>query len=287
MRRLAAVILGISILAISSLMLRSHLHQGESATRTATPESPLNREESLEAIQSLHATIRLDDQGGIEEIWFQDPVALSDMGYEMRNLTNDDLKWVTAFPELKRLSFAGCCQITDAGMHYLKPLSQLEELDACYTSITGDGLTVLAGNDRLRYLNLVDIRLLDRDLVFLSQFKSLTRLSLSNATFTNDGLASLRALGSLEELYLGGLPVSDDGMVHVGNLESLLRLQIDDIPITNESVRYFSRLTGLRYLRLKNTNLSKDGVSSIRRALPECVVNWNPGEPSDAREPPG
>jgi hypothetical protein len=110
---------------------------------------------------------------------------------------------------------------------------------------------------------------------------------LSNATFTNDGLASLRALGSLEELYLGGLPVSDDGMVHVGNLESLLRLQIDDIPITNESVRYFSRLTGLRYLRLKNTNLSKDGVSSIRRALPECVVNWNPGEPSDAREPPG
>ncbi|HBJ33284.1 MAG TPA: hypothetical protein DDZ51_00690, partial [Planctomycetaceae bacterium] len=224
MRRPAAVILGISILAISSLLLRSHLHEGESSTRIATPELPLNREESLEAIQSLHATIRFDDQGGIEEIWFQDPVALSDMGYEMRDLTNDDLKWVTAFPELKRLSFAGCCQITDAGMHYLKPLSQLEELDACYTSITGDGLTVLAGNDRLRYLNLVDIRLLDRDLVFLSQFKSLTRLSLSNATFTNDGLASLRPLGSLQELYLGGLPVSDDGMVHVGNLESQLAL---------------------------------------------------------------
>ncbi|MEZ6041808.1 MAG: hypothetical protein R3C20_14980 [Planctomycetaceae bacterium] len=93
------------------------------------------------------------------------------MGHETRELTNDDLKWVTAFPELKRLSFAGCDEITDAGMHYLEPLSQLEELDACYTSITGDGLTVLAGNDRLRHLNLVDIRLLDRDLVRWYRFQ--------------------------------------------------------------------------------------------------------------------
>ena len=167
MRRLAAIILVISICAISSLLLRSRLHEGQSATRYAIAESLLSREESLKAIQSLHATVRFDDQGGIEEIWFQDPVALSDMGFEMRDLTNDDLKWVTAFPELKRLSFAGCYEITDAGMHYLQPLRQLEELDASYTSITGDGLTVLAGNDRLRYLNLVDIRLVDRDLAFL------------------------------------------------------------------------------------------------------------------------
>ncbi|WP_442511737.1 hypothetical protein SH528x_003450 [Novipirellula sp. SH528] len=269
---------------MSSLLLTSRLHEGESATRDDIAESLLNREESLKAIQSLHATVRFDDKGDVEEIWFQDPVALSDMGHAIRDLSNDDLKWVTAFPELKRLSFAGCYEITDAGMHYLQPLSQLEELDASYTSITGDGLTVLAGSGRLSYLNLVDIRLVDRDLVFLSQFESLTRLSLSNATFSNDGLASLRALRSLEKLYLGGLPVSDDGMVHLSNVDSLLQLQIDEIPITDESVRHFSRLSDLRYLRLKNTKISKAGVSTIRRALPECVVNWTPGEPNDATE---
>ena len=57
MRRLTAIILGIAILAILSLLLMSHLHEGESATRIAIVESPLNREESLKAIKSLHATV--------------------------------------------------------------------------------------------------------------------------------------------------------------------------------------------------------------------------------------
>ena len=173
MRRLATTVTVLSTLAIATLFLMTRRQEDENDTHMSNGKTSLSREESLQAIRDLHATIRLDGKGGVEEVWFQDPVALSDMGYAMRELTNDDLRWVAAFPELKRLSFAGCSEINDAGMQCLQPLTEIEKLDASYTSITGEGLIVLAGFDRLRCINLIDIPLVDSDLMFLGQFASM------------------------------------------------------------------------------------------------------------------
>lgn len=277
-RPFATAVIATAFVAIASIAwLTSRVPDDTAPAGGHEPNAGRTRQANLQAIRELHATVRFDSEGNVVEVWFHDPVALSDMGHEPRDLTNSDLKLVAAFPELKYLSVSGCSQITDAGLAHIRQLTQLESLDASYTSITGDGLVHLARMDRLIRLRLLSIPIGNEGLAFLSRFAQLRHLSLSDARITDIGIRSLSHLDALEYLYLGDAQISDEGLKHLVNSSTLRILQLDNVPVTDGAVRSFKMLNQLRYLKLQGTSVSQDGALQVREALPDCKVNWRSG----------
>src|SRR3954452_21595916 len=72
---------------------------------------------------------------------------------ENRAATDDDLKLLSAAPDLQKLVVWGV-GITDAGIDHLLALSHLEDLQLLKTRITDAGLAKLAGLKKLKTLDL-------------------------------------------------------------------------------------------------------------------------------------
>lgn len=91
-----------------------------------------------------------------------------------------------------------------------------------------------------------DDELLER----LSVCRNLLTLYLYDSRISDDGLKHLTALSTLETLDLGGTEVSDNGLKHLGALPKL------------------------QGLSLEYTNVTKAGVEQLRKALPNCDIQY-------------
>jgi len=80
-------------------------------------------------------------------------------------------------------------------------------LDLSDTSVTGRGLTALAGLP-IRILVLSHCTVADRDLAPLRGFKKLETLDLSFTRISNTALTDLKEITTLKELYLLGTAIS-------------------------------------------------------------------------------
>ena len=108
-------------------------------------------------LEELGATIRVNEQGEILELYFTDDV-----------------------------------QITDAGLVHLAGLTSLQGLGLSNTEITDAGLVHLSGLTNLQRLRLSNTEITDAGLVHLSGLTSLQRLALSETQVTDAGVAKLK-----------------------------------------------------------------------------------------------
>jgi hypothetical protein len=143
-------------------------------------------------------------------------------------------------------------RISNRELKEVGSLKNLKALSLAGTDITDAGLEQLMALEKLEMLNLARTRVTSKDLAFISSLKNLRILSLSETQVSNNGMMNLRELKRLQWLNLSKTRVSDRGLEHLKALKNL------------------------RNLILEGTWVSEQAILEFRKAVPECVVSYNP-----------
>ena len=85
----------------------------------------------------------------------------------------------------------------------------------------------------------------------IAKMTQLKRLNIDNTKVADEGLEPLVALTQLEFLHLGRTKISDLGLEQLKKITSLKHLIVTRCSLT-----------------------TAEGVDSLRKALPECKIEW-------------
>ncbi|MBW3597297.1 MAG: serine/threonine protein kinase [Planctomycetes bacterium] len=158
----------------------------------------------------------------------------------------------------------------------LSPLAgmALTHLDCGHTRVSD--LSPLRGMP-LQELSLIRCRISDDDLALLQDRTELTKLNLHDSTgFSEEALRRcLPRLTRLRELQLNGTVVSDRTIASLTALP-LVHLGVHHKEVSDESIGPLSTMRTLKELYLWGTAVTSQGVEALRRALPDCRIDWPP-----------
>ena len=107
------------------------------------------------------------------------------------DFSDSDLALLQPLAEQMAWLNLGRSAITDEGMKYLKPLTNLSKLHLEKTAVTDDGLAHLSDMERLEYLNLYGTTVSDNGLEHLKTLKTLKALYLWQSNATKEGASKL------------------------------------------------------------------------------------------------
>lgn len=116
----------------------------------------------------------------------------------------------------------------------------------------------------IKYLDLSNTRLADKDCIHLSGLINLTMLSL-NGTSVGPGLTFLKNLGALQHLDLDYTFITDAELACLTTLARLSHLYLEGTPITNDGFLFLGGLTNLRYLNVDETEITGSGMIHIKK----------------------
>jgi hypothetical protein len=191
------------------------------------------------------------------------------------NVTDADLAMLAQHPGLRFLSLSSDNTVTDAGVARLESLTELQHLGLYSTQITDVALNRLRGLTNLRELNLSGgSRITDAGVRNLSSLTRLESLGLGGAQITDAGLEVLENFPHLKMIWLYGTPVGDSGMARIAALPELTWISLQKTKVTDAGVARLAALTNLKHLDLRETGVSWEGVNALKRALPDCDIEY-------------
>lgn len=183
-----------------------------------------------------------------------------------RRATNDSLRALSAFDELKKLNLRDM-QVTDAGLVHLKTLKGLTALSLSFTRITDAGLVHLKGMTNLEMLDLYETEITDAGMVHLKGMTRLYSLNLSRTQVTDAGMVHVKGMTRLRSLNLGGTKITGPGLVHLKNMTELTILSLGGSQITDAGVVHLKLLKGLanlQFLWLPYTKVTDAGLVHVK-----------------------
>ncbi len=161
-----------------------------------------------------------------------------DYGYhEYLKLKNGDLASVAKSPTADpvRALCLGHTNVTDKGIAFLQPLTELEWLDMTGCRITDAGIASLPNLKALRRLSLEGTEISDAICGRLARFTELEELDLSYTSITDAGLAQLATLQKLRSLWLTGASVTDEAVATLRQLKNLEHLNVNDTAVSTDA----------------------------------------------------
>jgi hypothetical protein len=156
----------------------------------------------------------------------------------------------------------------------LPELLRNRSLDLSYTSVMGTHLVLLKEMVHLEDLRLVGTRITDDDLALIAPCHSIRRLNLDASGISGAGLAHLRKLQYLEGLSLNETSMEGDSLRHLEHFTRLQWLSLLGTEIGDDSLHYLESIKSLRTLILVGTRVTTEGAEGLRRALPQCTVDF-------------
>ena len=197
----------------------------------------------------------------------------------LRMLLGDDL-----FRNVRRADLTRS-EVSDAELHDLEGLTQLEELRLGDTAVSDAGLEHLNGMTRLQSLGLNGTKVSDVGLEHLKGLTRLRRLNLDGTNVTDAGLRHVKGLTQLRCLYLNRTQVSDVGLEHLKGLPQLQELFLSGTKVSDAGLEHLKGLTQLRGLFVWGTSVTDAGVEKLQQALPNCRIRAgaSAGMPSTAQ----
>jgi hypothetical protein len=75
-------------------------------------------------------------------------------------------------------------------------------------------------------------------------------------------------------IWLYGTPVGDSGMARIAALPELTWISLQKTKVTDAGVARLAALTNLKHLDLRETGVSWEGVNALKRALPDCDIEY-------------
>lgn len=258
-------------------------------------ESWLQREKaSVRAMRGWASNIQFHrDSGRVRFVRFSRP-----------HVTNQHLAPLAACTELRYLAVV-TPQVSDEGLAHAAPLRQLESLllsdsgmgDATLpwiakqtqltelyldrTAVTDRGLAVLDRLQGLETLSLAGVAVGPTTLQSAAKLPSLQRLSLARTPCDDEDLqvfAQPNKWLALQSLTLDGLSFEGRGLAALSNLPKLQRLSLVDCRLSAASVQHLAPLQQLKQLVLWQADAPAEAVASLRDALPDTQIFFEPRE---------
>lgn len=179
-------------------------------------------------------------------------------------------------------------RINDAGMHYLKTLTKVQNLrlpmaevsaaglvhlrgmadlkNLSAAGVSDDGTQHLAGLQKLEYLSIGSPNLSDAGLEHLRDLPQLASLNLRDSSVEVDGLQYLSALPRLEYIALDDSKLKD--LKHISRIRQLKTLLLENTQIDDEALRHFAGCEKLESLSIGKTQIGDAGLAHLKY-LPE------------------
>ncbi|MBS0203924.1 MAG: hypothetical protein JSS49_13550 [Planctomycetes bacterium] len=206
-----------------------------------------------------HSGGPVEEVVGLNLIW--DPY---DLGPEDTDVSDSDLKLVTALPGLRQLDLRHTA-ITDAGLRHLTGLQQLNTLNLSATSITDEGLKSLGELSNLAELLLERTNLAGSGLAHLAGCTRLSKLTISRNSEPSMELGALNELKSLE-----ALTVSSNGNLDLHDLPNLHTLSAgQSASKTNPATLRLTKMPALQTVSITQSFVSTDQL--VIHDLPRIV----------------
>lgn len=163
---------------------------------------------------------------------FTESTTLEELYLKSTNISDDALKAMGQIPSLRKIRLA-MNGISDDGLAYLKPLTNLVELDLSEnSSLTNAATEALSSLTSLEKLNLWRLAIGDEGILRLRPLRDLVWLNLDNTQLSNAGLDALSDMKQLSFLHLGSTGVSDDGLPKLTHLKNLKDLKLTRTAVT-------------------------------------------------------
>jgi hypothetical protein len=167
-------------------------------------------------------------------------------------------------------------------------------VSVCLTSegITDDGLKHLEGMQSLEAVTIFSQRITDKGLAHLTGLGRLKSLWLSGR-ITDSYLERICKLKQLELLHADGVrQVTDSGLEQLANHPELRSLVLgsggwndsgtqDCMQVSDEGLVHLHGLKNLTFLEINTTQATPAGIDKLRKALPNCRIQWNLNGPHD------
>ena len=195
-------------------------------------------------------------------------------------------RWVSAVEILDLLKYKNLIRlnlsltrISDPDLLYLRPASQIEELNLAHAEhITDIGMSVIKDWKNLKQLDVSGTQAANGTLAFLNNHLQLESLDVAGSEVTDDGMQELLPLINLKHLGLGRTNMAEGATNVLGLLDNLQSLDLGATggrrrrrdrrnPMARSLVRAIAQLRDLRVLRLGHSEIDSDGVRVLASSL--------------------
>jgi internalin A len=183
--------------------------------------------------------------------------------FNMEGISDATLHYLKELKDLEDLNLART-KITDAGLQDLEQFVHLRSLDLSITNVTDAGLSHIKGLKQLRTLRLNGIKIAGPGLKELRELPNLQTLELSSNDITDDTLNVLGKLTQLETLDLAGSLITDRGLVTLRNFGQLRSLSLWGAKLTDSGLKELIEVQKLRVLDLGNTRITDAGLNALK-----------------------
>ena len=171
----------------------------------------------------------------------------------------------------------------DARLDFLaqEPFRNLTYFQVRGAAIDDAALANLQGMASLKILRLVKTKLTDEGVNSLAGLAALTELSLRDNEITDAALEPLARLPALTNLGLVHTRITDAGLTTLATMPQLTRLNLDNTAITDAGLKQLEALKILTTLNVRETQVTAAGVAALKKALPNCVVEFGAAATED------
>jgi hypothetical protein len=106
----------------------------------------------------------------------------------------------------------------------------------------------------------------------------LTGVRINSKSLSDDALAILKDCKHIQKLDLGdNLWLTDAGLAHFHPNLEWKKLDLGNTSVSDKSVVWIKRCTRLADLELRKTQITQKGINELRKALPNCIIQWDGG----------
>jgi serine/threonine protein kinase/predicted RNA-binding Zn-ribbon protein involved in translation (DUF1610 family) len=163
--------------------------------------------------------------------------------------------------------------VTDRDLSVLAGLDHLKDLNLDHTDTTDEGLKDVARATNIVSLSLTNTQVTNTGLAELKTLTRLESLRLDRLPITDAGMANLRAFPRLKKLSLYKTGITDDGLAVLKQLPMLEEVSLDETQVSDAGLRHFHECSNLKSVRVWNTRVTNDGIAELRQALPKVKVH--------------
>ena len=149
-------------------------------------------------------------------------------------------------PEPKKLSD----RVSDDWLKQLAGQDRLRRLEVSGTAVTSAGLIHLKELTNLERLNVCLTACDDRGFEHLAGMTKMKRMTICASKITGSGFAHLQEMKQLESINLHSAPASDAGLEAIGKLTSLKRLEVVHTNVTDAGLKHLAGMVNLQQLHV-------------------------------------
>lgn len=147
-------------------------------------------------------------------------------------------------------------RVTDDWLKRLAGQDRLRRLELSGTAVTSAGLVHLKELKTLQWLNVCLTAVDDRGFEHLAGMTDMRRMVICASKITGTGFRHLRGMKRLESINLHSAPASDAGLEAICKLTSLQRLEIVHTNVTDAGLKHLAALVNLRQLHVHGPKAS-------------------------------